>query len=83
MKKTTFQLIVLVLAGLAVAWREWTSLNLVGEGAITSNWNHFQETGSPSEGIAIIYLGLVGGVLFFAADCVIKTLQKLSSPNSV
>ncbi len=82
MRKTTIQLLVLLLAGGIIFWREWAS-NFV----IQSSFDKGLETTIPPSWVntspnSIIWLVLVAGGLCLVTELLTRYL-KLSSPNSV
>ena len=82
MRKSTIQLLILLLAGGIIFWREWAS-NFV----ISTSLDKGLETNIPPSWInaspnSIIWLILVAGGLLLMTELLTKYL-KLSSPNSV
>ena len=84
MKFKTIQLFFLMLTGLIIGWREWTSpTTLIKEDVLTSNWYQLQEVGSTSEASLVLLLFFLGATSVFVINGWRQASPKLSSPNSV
>ncbi|GEM_PF-5430515 len=84
MKVKTIQLFFLVITGLIIGWREWTSSTILVEEEITIiNWQQVQEVGSTTEASTVLMLFLTGAILIFVMNGWWQASPKLSSPNSV
>ena len=82
MKAKTIQLFFLILTGLIIGWREWTSTpTLVKEEVF--NWYQFHEVGSTSEASIVLLLFFLGATSVVVINGWRQALTKLSSPNSV
>ncbi len=84
MKIKTIQLFFLLLTGLIISWREWTSApTIVEEEIAISNWQQFQEVGSSTEASMVLLLFLLGAISIVLMNGWWQASLKLSSPNSV
>lgn len=84
MKIKTIQLFFLLLTGLIISWREWTSTaTLVKKDITVSNWQQIQEVGSSAEASMVLLLFLLGAISIFVLNGWWQASLKLSSPNSV
>ena len=84
MKSKIIQLIFLVVAGLIIGWREWSSntITTLKEDALF-NSKQFQEVGSTSEESTVFIIFLLGTFVAFVMSNLKLVPIKLSSPNSV
>lgn len=84
MKSKIIQLIFLVVAGLIIGWREWSSntITTLKEDALF-NSKQFQEVGSTSEASTVFIIFLLGTFVAFVMSNLKLVPIKLSSPNSV
>lgn len=84
MKAKTIHLFFLILTGLMISWREWTSTTtLVLEDIAVSNWHQIQEVDSTTEASMVLLLFFLGAILIFVMNGWWQASPKLSSPNSV
>jgi len=84
MKAKTIHLFFLILTGLIIGWREWTSTTtLAKEDVIVNNWHQIQEVGSTTEASTVLLLFLLGAFSIFVINDWWHASPKLSSPNSV
>jgi len=84
MKAKTIHLFFLILTGLIMGWREWTSTTpLFKDEGVIMKWQEAQEVGSTTEASTVFLLFLSGAVLIFVINGLWQTTPKLSSPNSV
>jgi len=83
-KTKIIHLFFLMLTGLLISWREWTSTNtLVEEDLIVNNWHQIKEVGSTTEASTVLLLFLLGAISIFVVNDWRQASPKLSSPNSV
>lgn len=84
MKSKIIQLIFLVVAGLVVGWREWSSKEIINEKETTFfSSEQFQEVGTASEASFVFIIFLLGAFVAFMMSNLRLAPIKLSSPNSV
>ena len=85
MKTKIIQLFFLVVAGLTISWREWTSASsLVSDGLEVASLQAAQEVGSNTEASTVLTILFLGTILAIVVNGIWAIVPpKLSSPNSV
>ncbi len=84
MKSKIIQFIFLVVAGLIIGWREWSSNPKISTDESTLlNGERFQEVGSASEASMVFIIFFLGAFVALMMSHLRFAPFKLSSPNSV
>ncbi len=84
MKSKSIHFFFLVMAGLIIGWREWTSMEVTTLKEDTLfNSEQFQKIGSTSEASIVFIIFLLGALVAFMMSSLRSAPIKLSSPNSV
>ena len=79
MRKTFIQIAILIIAGLLVAWREWTVYG-AATATFKPNWVKPELLSEATMPSMIMWLVLIAGIFFLFTEWF---SSKLSSPNSV
>ncbi len=87
MRKTILQIIVLLIAGVVIAWKEWEMDKAAAEIVVNLPANALKADMLTDTQMTIhaslVWLVLLTGILFLLKEWLSKFLGKLSSPNSV